>query len=110
MYFYWLQVAHLSMYFFQVFDAVVGDITIVSNRTKTVDFTQPYLEAGLVVVVQIHKPHSSSWAYLQPFSPSLWGVIALLFLFVGTVVWLLEHRHNDEFRGPPRKQVVTLLW
>ncbi|GJV52750.1 glutamate receptor 3.2-like protein [Tanacetum coccineum] len=93
-----------------VFDAAVGDITIVSNRTKAVDFTQPYIESGLVVVVNIHKAHPSSWAYLQPFSPSLWGVTALFFIFVGTLVWLLEHRHNDEFRGPLRKQIVTVMW
>nr|GEW23682.1 glutamate receptor 3.2-like [Tanacetum cinerariifolium] len=94
----------------KVFDAAVGAITIVSNRTNAVDFTQPYIESGLVVVVNIHKAHPSSWAYLQPFSPSLWGVTALFFLFVGAIVWLLEHRHNDEFRGPPKKQVGTVLW
>ncbi|XP_024963969.1 glutamate receptor 3.2-like [Cynara cardunculus var. scolymus] len=93
-----------------VFDAVVGDISIVSNRTKTVDFTHPYMESGLVVVVHIRKPDSSSWAYLQPFSPPLWVVTAFLFLCVGVVVWLLEHRHNDEFRGPPKRQFVTVLW
>jgi hypothetical protein len=32
------------------FDAVVGDITIVTNRLKFVDFTQPYIEVGLAVV------------------------------------------------------------
>nr|GEW76584.1 glutamate receptor 3.2-like [Tanacetum cinerariifolium] len=91
-------------------DAAVGDISIISNRTKTVDFTQPYIESSLVVVVNIHKAHPSSWAYLQPFSPSLWGVTALFFLFVGALMWLLEHRHSDVFRGPPRKQIVTVMW
>nr|GEV93323.1 glutamate receptor 3.2-like [Tanacetum cinerariifolium] len=91
-------------------DAAVGDILIVSNRTKTVDFTQPYIESGLVVVVNIKKAHSCYWAYWRPFSPSLWGVTALFFHFVGALVWLLERRHNDVFRGPPRKQVVTVMW
>ncbi|PWA83402.1 CCAAT-binding factor [Artemisia annua] len=93
----------------KVFDAAIGDITILTNRTKAVDFTQPYIESGLVVVVHIDKPDSSSWVYVQPFSPQLWCVIALLFLFVGGVVWLLEHKHNDQFRGPPRKQIVTAM-
>ncbi|XP_013628893.1 PREDICTED: glutamate receptor 3.5-like isoform X3 [Brassica oleracea var. oleracea] len=31
------------------FDVAVGDITIVTNRTKFVDFTQPFMESGLVV-------------------------------------------------------------
>ncbi|GJW42418.1 glutamate receptor 3.2-like protein, partial [Tanacetum coccineum] len=41
-----------------VFNAAVGDITILTNRTKAVDFTQPYIESDLVVVVRIDKPDS----------------------------------------------------
>ncbi|KAF7008214.1 hypothetical protein CFC21_023039 [Triticum aestivum] len=62
------------------FDAAIGDISIVTNRTRLVDFTQPYTESGL------------------------------LFLFVGTVVWILEHRTNTEFRGTPRQQIMTVCW
>ncbi|GJT76554.1 glutamate receptor 3.2-like protein [Tanacetum coccineum] len=90
-------------------DATVGDILIVSNHTKTVDFTHPYIKSGLVVVINIHKAHSSLWVYLQPFSSSLWAT-PLFFFFVGAVVWLLEQWHNDKFRGPPRKQVGIVLW
>ncbi|XP_043711031.1 glutamate receptor 3.2-like [Telopea speciosissima] len=93
-----------------VFDAVVGDVAIVTNRTKVVDFTQPYIESGLVVVVPLGKLNSSAWAFLRPFTPMMWAVTAAFFLVVGAVVWILEHRINDDFRGPPRQQIVTLLW
>ncbi|KAA8520083.1 hypothetical protein F0562_014339 [Nyssa sinensis] len=93
-----------------VFDAAVGDIAIVTNRTKIVDFTQPYIESGLVIVAPIRKLNSSAWAFLWPFTPFMWGVTAAFFLIVGAVVWILEHRINDEFRGPPKKQFVTILW
>ncbi|KAH1211180.1 Glutamate receptor 3.2 [Glycine max] len=88
-----------------VFDAAVGDIAIVSVRTKIVDFTRPYIESGLVVVAP-----SNAWAFLRPFTPHMWGVTAFFFLFVGAVVWILEHRTNDEFRGSPREHIVTVLW
>nr|6VE8_A Chain A, Glutamate receptor 3.2 [Arabidopsis thaliana]6VEA_A Chain A, Glutamate receptor 3.2 [Arabidopsis thaliana] len=39
-----------------VFDAVVGDIAIVTKRTRIVDFTQPYIESGLVVVAPVGTP------------------------------------------------------
>lgn len=94
----------------QVFDAVVGDIAIITNRTKMVDFTQPYIESGLVVVVPARRLNSSAWAFFQPFTPSMWLVTAVFFLIVGAVIWILEHRTNDEFRGPPRKQLGTILW
>lgn len=94
----------------QNFDGVVGDIAIVTNRTRVVDFTQPYAASGLVVVAPFKKLNSGGWAFLRPFSGQMWGVITIFFLFVGIVVWILEHRTNDEFRGPPKQQLITILW
>ncbi|KAK6121239.1 hypothetical protein DH2020_045013 [Rehmannia glutinosa] len=93
-----------------VFDAVVGDVAIVTDRTKIVDFTQPYIESGLVVVAPARKLNSSAWTFLRPFTPLMWAVTGALFLIVGVVIWILEHRINDEFRGPPKKQLITILW
>ncbi|KAG8632207.1 hypothetical protein MANES_18G003400v8 [Manihot esculenta] len=92
------------------FDAVVGDIAIVTNRTKIVDYTQPFVASGLVVVAPFRKLNSGAWAFLLPFSPLMWIVTACFFIGVGTVVWILEHRINDEFRGPPKRQIITILW
>ena len=89
---------------------MVGDITITTNRTKIVDFTQPYIESGLVVVAAVSKLNSSAWAFLRPFTPMMWCVTGISFLLVGAAVWILERRTNDEFRGPPRKQFVTIVW
>ncbi|KAL8126956.1 glutamate receptor 3.3-like [Apium graveolens] len=92
------------------FDGAVGDIAIVTNRTKIVDYTQPFAASGLVVVAPFKKLNTGAWAFLRPFSPLLWGVTAAFFLVVGVVVWTLEHRINDEFRGTPKTQLITILW
>ncbi|XP_073004376.1 glutamate receptor 3.5-like [Typha latifolia] len=91
-------------------DAAVGDIAIVRNRTKIVDFTQPYVESGLVIVAPVNHRSSSAWAFLKPFTLEMWLVTGGFFLFVGIVVWILEHRTNMEFRGSPRQQLVTIFW
>ncbi|KAK6918873.1 Receptor, ligand binding region [Dillenia turbinata] len=93
----------------QKFDAAVGDITIVTNRTRIVDFTQPFLESGLVVVAPVKEQKSHAWAFLRPFSVEMWCVIGVFFLFVGAVVWILEHRLNPEFRGRPSQQLITIF-
>ncbi|XP_060192081.1 glutamate receptor 3.6-like isoform X2 [Lycium barbarum] len=93
-----------------VYDAAIGDIAITTNRTKMVDFTQPYIESGLVVVAPVKQQNSNAWAFLRPFTPRMWFVTGVFFLIVGTVIWILEHRLNDDFRGPPSKQIVTVLW
>lgn len=102
----------ILMIFFhlQKYDAAVGDITIVTNRTKIVDFTQPFMESGLVVVTVVNEEKSSPWAFLRPFTVQMWAVTAIFFIFVGAVVWILEHRTNEEFRGPPRQQLITIFW
>ncbi|KAI3855760.1 hypothetical protein MKX03_033440 [Papaver bracteatum] len=92
------------------FDAAVGDVTIVTNRTRIVDFTQPYVGSGLVIVAPVKQTESSAWAFLKPFTYQMWLVTGVFFLFVGSVVWILEHRMNTEFRGPPRQQLMTVFW
>ncbi|CAO2833706.1 unnamed protein product [Amaranthus hypochondriacus] len=93
-----------------MFDAVVGDVAITTSRTKIVDFTQPFVSSGLVVVAPFKKLNSGAWAFLRPFSALMWAVIVLSFITVGVVVWILEHRVNDEFRGSPTRQCITILW
>ncbi|KAK6127562.1 hypothetical protein DH2020_038680 [Rehmannia glutinosa] len=91
------------------YDAAIGDIAITTNRTRMADFTQPYIESGLVVVAPIRRLPSSAWAFLRPFTREMWCLSGVFVLLGGAVVWILEHRINDDFRGPPRKQVVTIL-
>ncbi|KAL9272997.1 Glutamate receptor 3.4-like protein [Drosera capensis] len=92
------------------YDAAVGDITITTNRTRIVDFTQPFLESGLVIVAPVKRTTSTAWAFMKPFTLEMWAVTGVFFVLVGAVVWILEHRLNSEFRGSPRQQMMTILW
>lgn len=107
---YFIQLVNSFISLEQYFDGAIGDIAIVTNRTRIVDFTQPYAASGLVVVAPFKKINSGGWSFLQPFTPLMWIVTACFFLFIGIVIWILEHRINDEFRGPPRQQIITMLW
>ncbi|KAF6154340.1 hypothetical protein GIB67_026796 [Kingdonia uniflora] len=92
------------------YDAIVGDIAIVTNQTEIVEFTQPYIESGLVVIAPFKASSSDGWSFSRPFTIEMWFVTSAFFLFVGVVVWVLEHRSNNNFRGPPKKQLMTILW
>ncbi|XP_057457892.1 glutamate receptor 3.7 [Lotus japonicus] len=92
-----------------VYDAVVGDIAIVTNRTKIVDFSQPFASSSLVIVAPINTVRSNAWVFLKPFTAAMWCVIAASFMMIGVVIWILEHRINDDFRGPPQRQIVTMF-
>ncbi|GMN66303.1 hypothetical protein TIFTF001_035369 [Ficus carica] len=93
------------------FDAVVGDTSIVAYRTSYVDFTLPYSESGVSMVVKIKDDNKKNmWIFLKPLSWELWLTTGGAFVVTGFVVWILEHRTNSEFRGPPNQQVGTIFW
>jgi len=90
---------------------VVGDITIIANRSNYVDFTLPYTESGVSMVVPVKDNRSkNAWVFLKPLTWDLWMTSGCFFVFIGFVVWVLEHRINDDFRGPPLNQIGTSLW
>ncbi|KAL4650636.1 hypothetical protein ACB092_01G102100 [Castanea dentata] len=93
------------------FNAVVGDTTITANRSNFVDFTLPYTESGVSLVVPIRDNGSkNAWIFLKPLSWDLWKTSGCFFVFIGFMVWVLEHRINEDFRGPPSHQIGTSLW
>lgn len=113
--FHWFACQYFIVYYLKLefccqdFDAAVGDIAIVTNRTKIVDFTQPYISTGLVIVTPIRNSDSSAWVFLKPFTWEMWAVTATSFVIIGVVIWILEHRVNDDFRGPPKRQIITMF-
>ncbi|XP_056166787.1 glutamate receptor 2.8-like isoform X2 [Syzygium oleosum] len=95
----------------QKFEAVVGDTTIVANRLSYVDFTLPYSESGVAMIVAIKDDERRNmWIFLKPLSWNLWLTTGLALISTGFVVWLLEHRTNEEFRGCRSQQIGLILW
>ncbi|TYI59407.1 hypothetical protein E1A91_D10G034300v1 [Gossypium mustelinum] len=93
----------------KTYDAAVGDITILANRTNLVEFTQPYAATGLSMIVPV-KPESSEWMFLKPFTAKMWLVTGSLLIYTMFIVWFLEHQSNPNFRGPWNNQIGTALW
>ncbi|GMY29111.1 glutamate receptor 2.8-like [Fagus crenata] len=93
------------------FDAVAGDTTIIANRSNFVDFTLPYTKSGVTMVVPIKdNENKNAWVFLKPLTLDLWITSGCFFVFIGFVVWVLEHRINEEFRGPPLHEIGASLW
>ncbi|KAG6387881.1 hypothetical protein SASPL_153076 [Salvia splendens] len=93
------------------FDAAVGDVTIIASRSQYVDFTLPYTESGVSMVVPIKNDKSKkAWVFLKPLTWKLWLTSFCSFIFMGFLIWILEHRINEEFRGPLWHQVGTIFW
>ncbi|CAK9145026.1 unnamed protein product [Ilex paraguariensis] len=93
------------------FGAVVGDTTITVNRSQYVDFTLPYTESKVSMIVPVKDNRSkNAWVFLKPLPWDLWVTSFCSFIFIGFVIWILEHRVNEDFRGPLSHQVGTMFW
>ena len=108
-YWWWLCLSCMYPKQWKTFDAVVGDITILANRTQYVQFTQPYAESGLSMVVPA-KPEGSEWIFFKPFTWNMWGATGIILIYTMFIVWFLEHQCNTEFSGTLKNQIGTTLW
>ncbi|KAJ0523398.1 putative periplasmic binding protein-like I [Helianthus annuus] len=93
-----------------LYEAVVGDVTILANRWDYVDFSLPYTEAGVSLIVPFVDERKNAWIFVTPVETPLWITTVAFFIYTGFVVWVLEHRVNKEFRGSPHQQVGMIFW
>ncbi|KAM0069742.1 putative periplasmic binding protein-like I [Helianthus debilis subsp. tardiflorus] len=101
----------IDRFFKQKYDMVIGDVTIRADRASYVDFTLPYTESGVAMIVPIKRDDTkNAWIFMRPLEKQLWLTTCAFFIYTGVVVWVLEHRVNKEFRGPPYKQVGMIFW
>uniref|UniRef100_A0A0E0L8U0 Ionotropic glutamate receptor C-terminal domain-containing protein n=1 Tax=Oryza punctata TaxID=4537 RepID=A0A0E0L8U0_ORYPU len=95
----------------QNFDAAVGDVTIIADRTRYADFTMPYTVAGvsmLVLATSDDKP--TMWIFLKPLTMDLWIAIMVCIFFIGVVVWMIESPTNGEFQGSRLRQCSAAFY
>ncbi|XP_071909558.1 glutamate receptor 2.7-like [Coffea arabica] len=94
----------------QSYDFVVGDITILADRAAYVDFTLPYTESGVVMVVK-NKMSIDMWIFLKPLRWDLWLAIIVACIFIEVVPRLMERERNSTDAGSsmPRGQQVGLF-
>ncbi|TKY71790.1 Glutamate receptor 2.7 [Spatholobus suberectus] len=93
----------------KTYDAVVGDMTILEERLQYVDFTVPYAESGLSMIVPA-KSEESAWMFTKPFTLELWMVTGAILIYTMLAVWYLERESNPEFHGNWKSQISTDLW
>lgn len=94
-------------------DVLVGPVSITSERTKHVDFSQPYYYSGQGIMSRIDDP--SIWDRIMPlFSTkllyALGGLILVLFI-VGFFIWMAEKKAApDQFPVDAPRGIANGMW
>nr|XP_043627197.1 glutamate receptor 2.8-like [Erigeron canadensis] len=93
------------------FDAVAGDVTIMESKHDYADFTQPYTESGLEMIVPVRSRLSNHpWLFMKPFTAQMWWLIAAITLYNGFVIWLIERTYCDYLQGSVINQIGIVIW
>ncbi|KAL6846531.1 hypothetical protein ACP4OV_023979 [Aristida adscensionis] len=96
----------------QIYDIAIGDITIRYNRTSYADFTLPYTESGVAMIVPVQDDkNKNTWVFLKPLTTDLWFGSIAFFIYTGIVIWLLERRiNNTELTGSFFRQLGIAIY
>ncbi|XP_024965451.1 glutamate receptor 1.2-like [Cynara cardunculus var. scolymus] len=88
-------------------DAVVGDSTILANRSELVDYTATYTDLGVGTLARIKK--KDMWFFLKPLDMGLWLTFIASLVATGFVVWAIECM-NQESECSQAQRIGTILW
>ncbi len=95
-------------------DAAVGALTITGEREAAFDFTHPFHISGLGIAVSSSGSTGMLGKLRSLVSPQFLKVVGLLFLVllaVGILVWLFERKKNPEqFGGSAAEGISSGFW
>ena len=94
-------------------DAAIATITITAPRLERVDFSEPYYHTGLGIAVP--RQGNFDWVRQLPSLISVSFLKALLYLIgitllIAVLIWVLERRHTEHFKGGVREGLAASVW
>ena len=95
-------------------DAAVAALTVTAEREEGMDFSHPFYASGLGIAVRAEE--GGRWlsvirGFLSMAFLKVVGVLVLLLLLVGLVIWVVERRRNPEhFGGSPAQGIGAGFW
>jgi len=93
-------------------DVAIGPISITAARSRRVRFTQPYFQASLAILA---PERGGLWSRIKPFASHAFaagvGVLLLVLVVVGTLLWLTErHENPEQFPDTPLRGIGNGIW
>ncbi|TKW19781.1 hypothetical protein SEVIR_4G042300v4 [Setaria viridis] len=92
-----------------MFHGAAGDVTITADRARDADFTMPYAQSGvsLLVLADNDSKPPIQWIFLDPLTTELWLTTVVFFFLTAFVVWMIERPSNPVYQGSTVRQFST---
>ncbi|KAJ1700435.1 hypothetical protein LUZ63_000214 [Rhynchospora breviuscula] len=92
------------------YDLVIGDITIRYNRTRYADFSIPYTESGVAMIVPVQKDENeNAFSFLKPLTTDLWLGSIVVFIYTGIAILILEPKMRASLKGSLPGYLGTIM-
>ncbi|KAK1358600.1 Glutamate receptor 1.3 [Heracleum sosnowskyi] len=91
------------------YNAAVGDISIMAERSRYVDFTNPYTDIGVGTIAK-RKNNKDMWIFAKSIGVDLCLVTVVFFILTGLLIWAIEKPTNKDFEGSPSEQLGTIFF
>jgi polar amino acid transport system substrate-binding protein len=97
-------------------DVAIAAITMTPEREKLVDFSIPYFDSGLQIMVRASNAGNGGtfsaafWSIPWQAIGQLLGVSIVIVFILAHLVWLLERRHDQNFQKPYWRAIGEGLW
>lgn len=93
-----------------MYDGAVGDVTITAERVTNTDFTMPYTQSGVSMLVLAEDAPDIRWTFVEPLDGMLWLVTMVFLLYTGIVVWMTELPTHQEYQELSWRQCGTAIY
>ncbi|KAL9999337.1 putative solute-binding protein family 3/ domain of MltF [Helianthus debilis subsp. tardiflorus] len=84
-------------------DAIMGDSTILANRSQYVDFTATYTDMGIGTLAK--QNNNDMWIFLKPLEWKLWISIVGFAVLTGLIIWGIESMKEEA-----AQEIGTTFW
>jgi ABC-type amino acid transport substrate-binding protein len=94
-------------------DVAIAAITMTPEREKVVDFSLPYFDSGLQIIVRAQSENS----FIATFQSIPWqaifqlvGITIVIVFLLANLVWLIERKRDPDFQKPYLRAIGEGLW
>ncbi|GJT77557.1 glutamate receptor 1.2-like protein [Tanacetum coccineum] len=88
-------------------DGLLGDTTILANRSEYVDFTSTYTDVGIGTLTKIKE--QDSMIFLLPLGVDVWLTFLLFGILTGFTIWAIEALDEKSERAPSQ-EIGKIFW
>ncbi|CAF2936893.1 unnamed protein product [Rotaria sp. Silwood2] len=94
-----------------VYDMVIGDVTMTAARREKVAFSNSIFDTSTRIIMRTKVPNTVDlFAFLGPFSFSLWMILLIITIFAAVIICLLERPDNPALQNRSFMSSVIMSW